>query len=57
MSIKTLFSTLRDRFEAHRRYRHAIAEIEMLTQKDLMDMGAFQVDLYRAAREQYLGQA
>ncbi len=50
-----LFDTLKDRIAKRRRYRKIIAEIAALTQDDLLDMGAFQIDLYRAAREEIYG--
>lgn len=42
------------RREARRRYKQAIAEIDAMTERDLLEIGAFQVDLYRAAREEFL---
>lgn len=53
--ITSLISTLRQRIEMHRRYRRAIAEITALSQADLIDMGAFQIDLYRSARQEIYG--
>lgn len=55
MSFRSMFVAAKLRFDAHRRYRQAIAEIAALSQDDLIDMGAFQIDLYRAARQQILG--
>ncbi len=49
-----LIAYAQKRFEAHRRYRQAIAEIDGMSQKDLIEIGAFQSDLYRAARREYL---
>lgn len=55
MFIKSLLKSARQRFEAHRRYRRVVAEIATLSQDDLIDIGAFQIDLYRAARTEILG--
>ncbi len=43
------------RLAAYRRYHRAVAEIDAMTNRDLLEIGAFQTDLYRAAREAYLG--
>ena len=43
------------RMAAHRRYRQAIAEIDAMSQRDLIEIGAFQTDLYEAARRELLG--
>jgi uncharacterized protein YjiS (DUF1127 family) len=53
--IRSFYQSLNRRFDAHRRYRRAIAEIAALTQDDLIDIGAFQIDLYRAARKEIFG--
>jgi uncharacterized protein YjiS (DUF1127 family) len=53
--LRTWIVTAKDRFAAYRRYRKAIAEIETLTQSDLIDIGAFEVDLRHAARREILG--
>ena len=55
MPISSSFQALRARLAARRQYRRLIAEIASLTQADLIDMGAFQVDLIRAARRQVYG--
>ncbi len=55
MPFGRLLQYARERLAAYRRYQQAIAEIEAMTERDLLEIGAFQVDLYRAAREQYLG--
>lgn len=43
------------RIAAHRRYRQAVAEIDAMSQRDLIEIGAFQCDLYEAARREILG--
>ena len=53
--ISSLVSRLRQHIDMHRRYRKAIAEISALSQADLIDMGAFQIDLYRSARKEIYG--
>lgn len=55
MLISSILTYAQKRIEAHRRYRQAIAEIDSMTNADLIDLGVFKVDLYRAAREEYLG--
>ena len=42
------------RLAAHRRYRQAVAEIDSMSNNELIELGAFQADLYKAARRQYL---
>ena len=55
MFMKSLVHAIQDRLATRRRYRKAIAEIDALTQSDLIDIGAFQIDLYRAAHKQVYG--
>ncbi len=50
-----LFALAQDRLDKNRRYRQLIAEIETLSQADLVEMGAFQSDLYAAAHRQVYG--
>lgn len=50
-----LFALAQDRLDKNRRYRQLIAEIETLSNADLVEMGAFQSDLYAAARKQIYG--
>ena len=56
MPFGQLVKYAQDRLAAYRRYHQAIAEIDAMTNRDLLEIGAFQTDLYRAARETYLGQ-
>ena len=53
--ITSLVSRLKQRIEMHRRYRKAIAEIAALSQDDLIDIGAFQNDLYRSVHKEIYG--
>ena len=55
MSLSAVVAAVRSRMEARRRYRRLVAEIASLTQAELIDIGAFQADLYRRAREQVYG--
>lgn len=55
MLFGNLIAYAQKRLAAHRRYRQAIAEIDAMSQKDLIEIGAFQSDLYRAARAEHLG--
>ena len=50
-----LFALAQDRLDKNRRYRQIIAEIDTLSNSDLVEMGAFQSDLYAAARRQVYG--
>ena len=50
-----LFALAQDRLDKNRRYRQLIAEIDTLSHADLVEMGAFQSDLYAAARKQIYG--
>ena len=50
-----LLALAQDRLDKHRRYRQLVAEIDMLSNADLIEMGAFQSDLYAAARRQVYG--
>lgn len=40
-----------------REYNRMVAEIEGMSQRDLLDVGAFRGDLIRGAREQVYGRA
>lgn len=55
MVFSDIISYAQRRLAAHKAYRRAVAEIDSMSQNDLIDIGAFQTDLYRAAREQFLG--
>jgi hypothetical protein len=55
LMLTSLFVALKDSIGKRRRYRKMIAEIATLSQDDLIDIGAFQTDLYRSAREQVYG--
>ena len=55
MSISRLIAYAQQRYAKHREYRRLIAEIESLTQKDLIEIGAFQSDLYKAAHREVYG--
>ena len=50
-----LFALAQDRLDKNRRFRQLVAEIETLSNSDLVEMGAFQSDLYAAARKQVYG--
>ncbi len=50
-----LFVLAQERLDKNRRYRQMIAEIDTLSNADLIEMGAFQSDLYAAARKQIYG--
>ena len=53
--FSTLIAYAQQRIAAHRRYRQAVAEIDAMSQRDLIEIGAFQTDLYAAARRDILG--
>ena len=53
--INKLFALAQDRLDKNRRYRQMIAEIDSLSNADLVEMGAFQSDLYAAAHRQVYG--
>ena len=50
-----LFTLAQDRLDKNRRYRQLIAEIDTLSNAELIEMGAFQSDLYAAARRHIYG--
>ena len=50
-----LLALAQDRLDRNRRYRQLIAEIDGLSNADLVELGAFQSDLYAAARRQVYG--
>lgn len=52
-----LYAFAQDRLAKGRRYRQMIAEIDTLSNSDLIEMGAFQSDLYAAARREVYGRA
>ncbi len=53
--LNRLYARLQAKFIARRQYRKLVAEIETLSQADLMELGAFEIDLYRAARKEVFG--
>lgn len=55
MQISRFIAYIQDRMAKRRAYNRLVAEIDCLSQKDLIEMGAFQVDLYRAAHRQVFG--
>ncbi len=55
MPISRLISFAQQRLAKHREYRRLIAEIDALSQNDLIDIGAFRIDLYRAAHREVFG--
>ena len=55
MPISRLIAYAQQRFAKHREYRRLIAEIDSLSQKDLIEIGAFQSDLYKAAHREVFG--
>ena len=50
-----LFALAQGRLDKNRRYRQLVAEIDTLSNADLIELGAFQSDLYAAARQQVYG--
>ena len=50
-----LFALAQDRLDKNRRYRQLIAEIDGLSNAELVELGAFQSDLYAAAHRQVYG--
>ena len=53
--LNRLFALAQDRLDKNRRYRQLVAEIDTLSNADLVELGAFQSDLYAAARQQIYG--
>ena len=53
--LNKLFALAQDRLDKNRRYRQIVAEIDLLSNADLVELGAFQSDLYAAARKQVYG--
>ncbi len=53
--LNRLMTLAQERLDKNRRYRRLIAEIDMLSNADLVELGAFQSDLYAAARQQIYG--
>lgn len=53
--IETLITRWKQRMALRREYRRLVAEIAALNQADLIDIGAFQADLYRNARQHVYG--
>ena len=50
-----LFALAQDRLDKNRRYRRLIAEIDAMSNAELVELGAFQTDLYAGARRQIYG--
>lgn len=55
MSISRFIAYIKDRQAKRRAYNRLVAEIDALSQKDLIEIGAFQSDLYKAARSEVFG--
>lgn len=55
MTISRLIAFAQDRLAKHREYRRVVAEIDSLSQRELIEIGAFQSDLYKAARREIYG--
>ena len=53
--LNRLMALAQERLDKNRRYRRLIAEIDTLSNADLVELGAFQSDLYAAARRQVYG--
>ena len=53
--ISRLIAYAQQRYAMHREYRRLVAEIDLLSQKDLIEIGAFQSDLYKAAHREVFG--
>ena len=53
--LNRLIAYAQQRYAMHREYRRLVAEIDLLSQKDLIEIGAFQSDLYKAAHREVFG--
>lgn len=53
--IERIKSRVADAFAKHRTYRRLVAEIETLSHRDLIEIGAFRSDLFANARRQVYG--
>ena len=53
--LNRLFAFAQDRLDKNRRYRQLLAEIDTMSNADLVELGAFQSDLYAAAHKQVYG--
>ena len=53
--LNRLFAFAQDRLDKSRRYRQLIAEIDTMSNADLVELGAFQSDLYAAAHQEVYG--
>ena len=53
--LNRLFALAQDRLGMYFRYLQVISEIYTLSNADLIEIGAFQSDLYAAARRQVYG--
>ena len=53
--LNRLMALAQERLDKNRRYLRLIAEIDTLSNADLVELGAFQSDLYAAARRQVYG--
>ncbi len=55
--LKTFFATVHKQIADYRRYRHAVAEIDALTTRDLLDMRGDWAEMRRHAWEDVYGRA
>ena len=53
--LKTLFASVRKQLADHRRYRHALAEIDALSTRDLLDIRGDWAEMRRQAWESVYG--
>jgi len=55
MPLQSIVSRVRTHLDKHRRYRHAVAEINALTTRDLADMRGNREEMLYWARKEILG--
>lgn len=55
MIFSRFIAYVQDRLAKRRAYNRLVAEIDSLTERDLVEMGAFQCDLYREAYREVFG--
>ncbi len=55
MRLSRFIAYVQDRLAKRRAYNRLVAEIDALSQRDLVELGAFQCDLYEAARRDVFG--
>ncbi len=53
--LNKLIAYANDRMAKRREYRRLLGEISSMSHRDLIEIGAFQADLYRGARHQVYG--